>query len=114
MVAVMFEVVPADEGKAEYLKLGAGLKEQLAKIPGFISIERFQSLNNPEKLLSLSFWESEEAVEKWRNLEEHRMAQARGRSKLFREYRIRVAGVIREYTLIDRGGAPRDSRQVHG
>jgi heme-degrading monooxygenase HmoA len=114
MIAVIFEVVPTDCGKSEYLQRGAGLKERLSDIPGFISIERFQSLNNPEKLLSLSIWETEEAVEKWRNLEEHRIAQAKGRSNLFEEYRIRVAMIIREYTLTDREGAPQDSREYHG
>ena len=114
MIAVVFEVALTDEGKSEYLQIAAGLKERLADIPGFISIERFQSLINPEKILSLSFWETEEAVEKWRNLEEHRIAQARGRSKLFREYRIRVGSIVRDYTLTDREGAPHDSRRVHG
>ncbi len=114
MVAVIFEVVVAEGGKAEYLKLGAGLKERLSEIPGFLSIERFQSLNNPEKLLSLSFWEDEEAVEKWRNLEGHRRAQARGRARLFADYKIRVMSVIREYTITDRDGAPQDSKRIHG
>ncbi len=114
MIAVIFEVVPSDDGKAEYLELAAYLKERPKDILGFISIERFQSLNNPGKILSLSIWESEEAVEKWRNLQAHRIAQARGRSKLFREYRIRVANIIREYTLTDRGGAPQDSRRIRG
>ncbi len=114
MIAVIFEVVLADGGKSEYLELAAGLKERLSKTPGFISIERFQSLNNPGKLLSLSLWETEEAVEKWRNLEGHRIAQAKGRSKLFQEYQIRVATVLRDYTLTSREGAPQDSRRVHG
>ncbi len=114
MIAVIFEVVLAEGGKSEYLKLAAGLKERLSDVPGFISIERFQSLNKPEKILSLSLWETEEAVEKWRNLEGHRKAQARGRANLFQEYRIRVATIIREYTLTNREGAPQDSRRHHG
>ncbi len=114
MIAVIFEVVLANGGKSDYLELAAGLKGRLSDIPGFVSIERFQSLNNSKKLLSLSLWETEEAVEKWRNLEGHRIAQTRGRSELFKEYRIRVAMILREYTLTDREGAPHDSRKIHG
>ncbi len=111
MVAVIFEVVPTKEGKEEYLRIAAGLKDRLRDIPGFISIERFQSLVDPEKLLSLSFWKDEESVTAWRNMEKHRRAQERGRSRLFREYRIMVATTIRDYTMEDRGEAPEDSRR---
>ncbi len=111
MIAVIFEVVPTKEGKEEYLRIAAGLKDRLKDIPGFISIERFQSLVDPEKLLSLSFWKDEESVRTWRNVEKHRQAQERGRNSLFREYRIRVAGTIRDYTIKDRREAPEDSRK---
>lgn len=99
MIAVIFEVVPTHEGKDEYLKLAAELKEHLAAIPGFISVERFQSLVTPEKLLSMSFWETEEAVERWQKFEAHYFAQTKGRTELFKEYRIRVCSVFRDYAL---------------
>jgi len=102
MVAVIFEVIPKEAGKAEYLAIAANLREQLASSPGFISIERFQSLSDPDKLLSLSFWKDEESVSEWRNLEEHRLAQTQGRANLFRDYRIRVGSIMRDYSMADR------------
>jgi heme-degrading monooxygenase HmoA len=113
MIAVIFEVVPTDEGKAEYLSIAAELKESLVEIPGFISVERFQSLVDPDKLLSLSFWEDERSVEEWRNLEVHRVAQAKGRGLLFQDYRIRVGAIRRDYSKAERDEAPKDSRVAH-
>jgi len=84
------------------------------EVEGFISVERFQSLTNPEKLLSLSFFEDEAAVARWRTLAAHRGAQEKGRDGLFAGYRLRIAGVIRDYGLHDRAEAPADSRASHG
>jgi len=98
MYAVIFEVFVKVEGKDEYLKLATELKKNLEGREGFISIERFQSLTEKGKLLSLSFWETEEAIAKWRNLLEHRNAQEQGKARLFDSYRIRVAQVVRDYT----------------
>lgn len=114
MIAVIFEVIAKEEGRDEYLAIAAQLREHLAGTPGFVSIERFQSLTEPAKILSLSFWEDEESVRRWRNLEEHRVAQARGRGCLFIDYRIRVADIIRDYSMTARTQAPRDSRDRHG
>ena len=113
MIAVIFEVIPTREGKEEYLEIAASLREHLNNIPGFLSIERFQSLTNPEKLLSLSFWEDEKAIAEWRNLEEHRQAQSKGRQRLFKEYRIRVSNITRDYSMTSRHEAPVDSKKVH-
>ncbi len=107
MLAVIFEVIPAPGRKQEYLDLAAQLRPELEKIDGFISVERFASLTNGEKLLSLSFWRDEEAVRRWRNLAGHREAQARGR------YRLRIASVVRDYGMTDRAEAPQDSRSAH-
>lgn len=107
MIAVIFEVIPKAEGKAEYLKLAAALKSKLAAIDGFISIERFQSINNDNKLLSLSFWENEEAVKAWRIQSNHQQAQHKGQHELFDFYRIRVAHVDRDYAINDRAQAPK-------
>jgi heme-degrading monooxygenase HmoA len=109
MIAVIFEVYPTKEGKDEYLSFAASLREHLKDRPGFISIERFQSLGDENKILSLSFWESEEAVQAWRNLLEHRVAQKNGKNGLFEKYRIRVAQVSRDYTGSERNQAPSDS-----
>ena len=109
MIAVIFEVIPTEPGKEEYLSLAAELREYLETIPGFISVERFQSLVDERKILSLSFWESEESVAQWRNLEKHRIAQNKGKSRLFERYRIRVATVMRDYTDEERSQAPEDS-----
>ena len=114
MIAVIFEVWPAEGRRQEYLDIAAGLRPLLAGIDGFLSIERFESLSEPGKLLSLSFWRDEDAVKAWRNLEAHRMAQAAGRGGIFRDYRLRIAGVIRDYGLAERAEAPGDSREVHG
>ena len=114
MMAVIFEVVPADGKMQAYLDAAAALRPLLAQIDGLISIERFQSLSEPGKLLSLSFWRDETAVAQWRNLEAHRRTQQFGRSTAFADYRLRVAGVVRDYGMNDRAQAPGDSRDVHG
>ena len=114
MTAIIFEVMPHPERRQTYLDIAAALLPRLDRIDGFVSIERFQSLADPNKLLSLSFWRDEEAVAQWRNTEEHRSAQASGRSKVFQNYRLRIAGVVRDYGLHDRAEAPADSRCVHG
>lgn len=113
MIAVIFEVWPAEGQKERYLDIAARLKSDLEKMDGFISVERFQSLTDPNKLLSLSFWRDEAAVRAWRSLPSHRAAQSQGRSGIFRDYRLRVAGVIRDYGMNERGDAPEDSRAAH-
>ncbi|MBC9915031.1 alpha/beta fold hydrolase [Chitinophaga varians] len=113
-VAVIFEVIPADGHKQEYLDIAAALRPQLEKIDGFISIERFQSIYHPEKILSLSFWADEKAIEAWRNMEIHRAAQWKGRQYVFKDYRLRVAQVVRDYGMFDRQEVPVDSRSFHG
>jgi heme-degrading monooxygenase HmoA len=114
MIAVIFEVWPAEGRQAAYLDHAARLKPELETIDGFISVERFQSLSDPAKMLSLSIWRDEAAVERWRNHEQHRATQAAGRGGIFKDYRLRVAGIIRDYGLNDRREqAPVDSRQHH-
>ena len=112
MFAVIFEVKPKIEGKEEYLKIAADLRSSLENQDGFISIERFQSLSEEGKILSLSFWHDEAVIEKWRNLLEHRAAQKKGKESLFHSYRIRVAQVVRDYTESDRNEAPPDSNNA--
>lgn len=114
MIAVVFEVCPNDGHMQDYLNIAASLRPLLDKIDGFISIERFESLSQPGKFLSLSFWRDEQAVEEWRKLEMHRAAQARGRADVFKDYRLRVAGVIRDYGMFEREQAPQDSQAFHG
>ena len=101
MVAVILELTPTDEGKPEYLRTSDHLTENLTNMPGFIHIERFQSLTEPDKLLSLSFWKDEESVSRWRNLEGHRIAQTNGRDSFLHDYRIRVGHIVRDYSLSD-------------
>lgn len=114
MIAVIFEVEPAGEAqKKEYLSIAAELMPVLKQVDGFISIERFQSLANEGKILSLSFWRDEASIAQWRNMELHRFAQARGRSDVFKDYRLRIAGVIRDYGLFNRAEAPADSKAYH-
>ena len=114
MIAVIFEVQPAAGRRDTYLGLAADLREQLQAIDGFLSIERFESLSQPGKLLSLSFWRDEVAVRQWRNTEEHRQAQMAGRGGVLADYRLRVAEVVRDYGLHPREQAPADSRAIHG
>ena len=113
MIAVIFEVWPAQGRKDDYLGIAAALRADLDRVDGFISIERFHSLSDPGKLLSLSFWRDEEAVKNWRNQSKHRESQTKGRAGIFADYRLRVGPVIRDYGLTDRAGAPTDSRDVH-
>jgi heme-degrading monooxygenase HmoA len=114
VIVVIFEVWPADGKQSEYLDIAASLRDDLHSIDGFISIERFQSLTNPSKLLSLSSWRDEEAVKKWRNNLRHRESQARGRDGVFADYRLRVAAVLRDYGYHERSEVPEDSKSVHG
>ena len=113
MIAVIFEVVPAAGMRQEYLDLAAKLRPELERTDGFISIERFASLTNDSKILSLSFWRDEDAVRRWRNVQEHREAQAKGRGGVFADYRLRVASVLRDYGMSERKEAPQDSRKIH-
>jgi heme-degrading monooxygenase HmoA len=113
VIAVIFEVWPAEGHQQHYLDLAASLREELHGIDGFVSVERFQSLTEPDKLLSLSFWRDEDAVRQWRNRGAHRAVQAQGRAGVFRDYRLRIAAVLRDYGLSDRAEAPADSRAVH-
>ncbi len=114
MIAVIFEVEPADGRIEDYLAMAAKMRPLLETQDGFIGVERFQSLTTPGKLLSLSFWRDEDAVRAWRCRAAHRVAQAEGRGGMFAGYRLRVAGVIRDYGLTDRTEAPSDSVLAHG
>jgi heme-degrading monooxygenase HmoA len=109
MYAVIFEVEPKPDCKGEYLDIAATLRQDLENMDGFISIERFQSLTNEGKLLSLSFWRDEAAVVGWRNQSKHRRAQDKGYNELFENYRLRVAEVQRDYTKIERAQAPQET-----
>lgn len=113
MIAVIFEVWPAEGQKGTYLDIAANLRPLLDGIDGFISIERFESIAEPGKMLSLSFWRDDEAVAQWRALERHRGAQAVGRDHVFAHYRLRVAGVLRDYGMLERAEAPADSRAIN-
>ncbi len=108
MYAVIFEVEIKPEGKEDYLQIATDLRKELDQIDGFISVERFQSLVNEEKLVSLSFWESEKAISNWRNNINHKMAQKKGRYELFSNYRLRVAHVVRDYGPTSRELAPKE------
>ncbi len=114
MIAVIFEVYPKPEHRQQYLDIAARLRPLLDDMDGFISIERFESLTEPGKILSLSFWQDEAAISRWRELAEHRTAQSMGREQVFADYRLRVAGIIRDYGMHDRTQAPADSRALHG
>ncbi|MCZ6668982.1 MAG: antibiotic biosynthesis monooxygenase [Gammaproteobacteria bacterium] len=113
MIAVIFEVFPAHGKVQEYLDIAAELKPLLENIDGFISIERFSSLVEEGKILSLSFWRDEKAIEEWRNMEAHRLAQKKGREGVFADYRLRIAHVSRDYGMKTRAQAPSDSRLIH-
>lgn len=113
MIAVIFEVAPAEGPKSDYLDIAAEIRPTLDQVEGFISVERFQSLTDPRKILSLSFFEDEAAIARWRNLSAHRGAQKKGRGGIFDDYRLRIASVIRDYGMFDREQAPVDSRKAH-
>ncbi|NLJ33447.1 MAG: antibiotic biosynthesis monooxygenase [Firmicutes bacterium] len=110
-VLVAFEVTLTPKGKEEYLAAVEKIKPLVADLAGYERGERFQSIAEGNKLLSLHVWENEEAVAKWRNQTEHRLAQMAGREKMFSSYRITVGHVVREYTDTNRSQAPADSNQ---
>ena len=113
MLAVIFQVKPKDGRQGGYLDLAAELRPLLEEIDGFLSIERFESLSEPGKILSLSFWRDEEAIAEWRRLEKHRAAQKAGRSTLFEDYSLHVVEVVRAYGMHDRRQAPPDSKAAN-
>lgn len=113
MIAVIFEVEPAEGQGPIYFETAAELRPILEKMDGFISVERFRSLANEGRYLSLSFWRDEASVAAWRSTEAHRAAQAEGRGGIFADYRLRVAAVMRDYGLRARDEAPLDSRTIH-
>ena len=113
MIAVIFELWPDKDRRQDYFDLAAALRAELQAMDGFISVERFQSLTDPGKLLSLSFWRDEAAVANWRNQEQHRLSQAAGRGGVFADYRLRIASVVRDYGMQERAQAPADSRAFH-
>jgi heme-degrading monooxygenase HmoA len=114
VIAVIFEFTPAEGRFSEYMDLVGTLKADLDKADGFISLERFESITTRGKFVSLQFWRDEEAVRQWRNLTKHREVQAKGRAGIFKSYRLRIAAVVRDYTMDDRAQAPADSVKVHG
>lgn len=114
MIAVIFEVMPHADKKEAYLAMAAEMRPLVDEIDGFISVERFQSITNPEKLLSLSFFRDEAALDDWRRLTKHRGAQKAGREVMFNDYRLRVAHVLRDYGMFERDEAPADSKELHG
>jgi len=114
MIAVIFELQPKEGAGERYFEIAGQLKPLLETIDGFISVERFQSIANPGKYLSLSFWRDEDAVSAWRNQWLHRQGQQEGRDAVFADYRLRVAAVVRDYGLNEREQAPADSRKAHG
>jgi heme-degrading monooxygenase HmoA len=114
MIAVIFEFTPREGRFADYKALAEGLADDVRDFDGFISIERFESIANKGKFVSLSFWRDEEAVRNWRNVQKHREAQKKGRGSIFKSYRLRIAEVRRDYTMDERAQAPADSVQVHG
>ncbi|GAA0773021.1 antibiotic biosynthesis monooxygenase [Roseibium denhamense] len=113
MIAVIFEVIPHGDKKQDYLDMAAEMRPLVEEIDGFLSVERFQSLTNPEKLLSVSFFRDEAALDQWRQLTQHRKAQSVGRKSYFKDYRLRVAHVLRDYGMTERAEAPSDSRNLH-
>ena len=113
MIAVIFEVEPYLGQRQAYFDLVSAMRPLLDTINGFISIERFQSLTSAGKILSLSFWRDEEAIAEWRRLEPHRCSQVAGRTTIFEDYRLRIAGVVRDYGMFERDQAPEDSRAFH-
>lgn len=114
MLAVIFEFEPKQHRRQEYLDFAAELGAELDKIDGFISIERFESLAQPGRLLSISFWRDEAAIDSWRNLEQHRAAQQASRDGIMSDYRLRIANVTRDYGMHEREQAPADSKVFHG
>jgi len=114
MIAVIFEFTPAEGRFPDYMALVDTLRADLAEAEGFISLERFESISHKGKFVSLQFWRDEESVRKWRNLQKHREAQKKGRGGIFESYRLRIAQVLRDYTMDERAQAPKDSVKVHG
>jgi heme-degrading monooxygenase HmoA len=102
MMVVVFQVTMCEGRAQDYFDLAAELRPELERIDGFISVERFQSLAEPGKYVSLSFWRDEAAIEAWRAERRHRQAQRRGKREIFADFRISVAEVVRDYRLADR------------
>src|SRR5690242_18647985 len=113
MIAAILEVYVKEEHRQEYLDIAAQLRPLLDDIDGFISVERFESLYTPGKLISLSFWRDEEAIAAWQQVREHHIAQAKGRSTIFEDYRMKIARVMWDYSKHDRAQAPQNRQVSH-
>ena len=113
MIAMIFEFTASEQHFGEYMSEAAALRPLLSSIKGFISVERFESKTTPGKFVSIGFFEDESAMGEWRNLSEHRRVQKLGRARLFENYRLRIASVIRDYSMSDREQAPEDSKLAH-
>ena len=114
MIAVIFELIPAEGRASDYFSMAMSLKADVESMDGFISVERFESVTTPGKFVSLSFWRDEEALQRWREQGRHRAMQVAGRAGVFADYRLRIASVIRDYGMTDRAEAPADSLALHG
>lgn len=91
---VVFTSQRADGGDAEYADTAARMEELAAEQPGFLGIE---SARSPGGLgITVSYWDSREAVEAWRANAEHLVAQRRGRDEWYVDYAVRVGRVERE------------------
>lgn len=106
MIVVIFQVEMKEGRAADYFEIAAALRSELAAIDGFLSVERFESVTAPGKYVSLSFWRDEAAVRAWREREAHRLAQMRGKTEIFADFRISVAEVLRDYRMAERVSAP--------
>jgi len=113
MFAVIFELEVLPEKEDQYFEIANNLREELETIDGFVSIERFESVVNQGKFVSLSFWRDEASIKAWRTLDTHKQAQITGRKSIFKDYRLRVAEVVRDYGMRKRDEAPQDARKTH-
>jgi heme-degrading monooxygenase HmoA len=114
LITVIFEFTPHEGKFPDYMQVVDTLREDLAKADGFIQLERFESVTNKGKFLSLQYWRDEASVNKWRNLQKHREAQKHGRASVFKDYRITICSVLRDYRMHEREQVPADSQKVHG
>ena len=79
-----------DEG---YTEMAMAMEELAKQQPGYLGFESARDGLG----ISVSYWESLEAIASWKAIAEHRLAQQYGQEKWYSWYKVRICRVEREY-----------------
>ena len=109
MFSVLFEVHPKPDQWDAYLGYVKMLRPELEQVEGFVDNIQYRSLNREGWILSLSNWQDEKAVVRWRTKMRHHEVQELGRGEVLLDYHLRV-GQITLDTQLPEGMELREQR----